>query len=111
MIRVIQAKDYLGKEAMYAICFETIILHETFAVGIDTQDRGEVSIFHVVNDGRKDNYECLDTCFWDIYLKYNLSFEKKFKKEITQVLKRVLRNRVEAGLITVEQIQKWVKNA
>ena len=105
MKKIINAKDYFGTETTYIICFETVVLTETFAVGIDTADTDEVSIFHVVNDGIKDNYITLDTCLlWNV----NFNFEDKFKKEIATVLTRVLTNRVKSGMLTVEQIKKWV---
>lgn len=107
MTKYIKTWDYFGTEKLFIICFETLVLHETFAIGIDTTEPNEVSIFHVTNDGRKDNYTCLDTCFWDVYEKYHFSFEEKFKKEIKIILKRVLTTRIKSGMITIEQIERW----
>ena len=108
-MKTVQAQDYFGNTSTFIICYETSVLHEWFAVGVDTVDMDEVSIFHVTNDGRKDNYRTLDTCFWNVYQKYGYSFEDKFKKEIAKVLKDVLTKRVSCGMLTVEQIKGWLK--
>lgn len=108
MNKIIRSEDFFGNISTFIICYETSVLHEWFAVGVDTADMDEVSIFHVTNDGRKDNYRILDTCFWNVYQKYGYSFEDKFKKEIVKVLKDVLTKRVSCGMLTVEQIKRWL---
>ena len=52
----------------------------------------------------------LDTGFLDVYYKYSFSVVEKVKKEMKKVITRVLTARVKAGMITVEQIERWAKN-
>lgn len=109
-IRTIRTEDYFGESADFEIIWETVCMTCTFAVGIQTDKRNEFSIFHVTNMGRNDIYTILDTGFLDIYKKYNFSVEEKVKKEMKKVITKVLTARVKAGMITVEQIERWAKN-
>lgn len=109
MTKMIVTKDFFRNEKTFAICWETVCMGYTFAVGIDTTEPNEVSIFYVTNNGLKDDYEVLDTCFWDVYQKYNFSFEEKVKKEMSKVIKGGLTRRLKSGKITVEQIERMAK--
>lgn len=108
-IRFIRATDYFGEPADFEIIWETVCMTCTFAVGIQTDKRNELSIFHVTNIIGRDVYTCLDTCFIDVYKQYNFSFEEKVKKEMKKVITNVLTARAKAGMITIEQIERWVK--
>lgn len=109
-IRTIKTKDYFGVFHNFEIIWETVCMTCTFAVGIQTDNRNEFSIFHVTNMGGNDIYTILDTGFLDVYKNYNFSVEEKVKKEMKKVIKRVLTARVKAGMITIEQIERWAKN-
>lgn len=109
-IRVIRTADFFDETADFEIIWETVCMTCTFAVGIQIDKRNELSIFHVTNMGGDDIYTCLDTCFINIYKQYNFSIEEKVKKEMAKVITRVLTARVKAGIITVEQIERWAKN-
>ena len=109
-IRTIKATDFFNEPADFEIIWETVCMTCTFAVGIQTDKRNELSIFYVTNMGGKDIYTCLNTYFLDIYEKYNLNIEERVKKEMKEVIKKVLTTRVKAGMITVEQIERWAKN-
>lgn len=109
-IRTIRTEDFFGELADFEIIWETVCMTCTFAVGIQTDKRNEFSIFHVTNMGGDDIYHILDTGFLDVYKKYHFSVEEKVKKEMKKVITRVLTARVKAGMITVEQIERWAKN-
>lgn len=108
--RIIRTEDYFGDPADFAIIWETVCMTCTFAVGFQIDKRNEVSIFHVTSMGGKDIYTCLDTCFLDIYNQYNFSIEEKVKREMKKVITRVLTARLKAGMITMEQIERWAEN-
>lgn len=105
--KIIQTNDFFGEPADFEIIWETGCLTCTFAVGIQTDKRNEFSIFHVTSMGGEDIYHILDTGYLDVYKKYNLSVEEKVKEEMAKVITRVLTARVKAGMITVEQIERW----
>lgn len=109
-IRTIRTKDYFGVSHNFEIIWETVCMTCTFAVGIQTDKRNEISIFHVTNIGGDDIYTILDTGFFNIYKNYNFYIEEKVKRAMKKVIKRVLTARVKAGMITVEQIERWAKN-
>jgi len=108
--RVIDTKDYLGNDSRFGIIWEKVFLSCTFSVGIDFNDPNELSIFYVYNVYGKDHYECLDTLFLDVYKKYGHDITEKVKKEIANKAKLVLASRVQAGLLTVETIEKWAEH-
>lgn len=109
-IRTIKIEDFFGEPANFEIIWETVCLTCTFAVGIQTDKRNEFSIFYVTkNMGGNDIYLILDTGFLDVYQKYGFSVEEKVKKEMQKVITRVLTAKVKAGIITVEQIERWAK--
>lgn len=110
VIRTIKAEDFFGEPADFEIIWETVCITCTFAVGIQTDKRNEFSIFHVVNVGGKDIYHILDTGYLDVYYKYSFPVVEKVKQEMKKVITRVLTARVKAGMITVEQIERWAKN-
>lgn len=109
VIRTIRTEDFFGKPADFEIIWETVCMTCTFAVGIQTDRRNEFTIFHVTNMGGKDIYTVLDTGFLDVYYKYSFPVVEKVKKEMKKVITKVLTARVKAGMITVEQIEKWSK--
>lgn len=109
IIRTIRTEDFFGEPADFEIIWETVCMTCTFAVGIQTDKRNEFTIFHVTNRGGKDVYTVLDTGFLDVYYKYSFSVEAKVKKEMKKVITKVLTARVKAGMITVEQIERWSK--
>jgi hypothetical protein len=108
--KIIRTEDFFGEPANFEIIWGTVCLTCTFAVGIQTDKRNEFSIFHVTSMGGKDIYHILDTGFLDVYQKYGFSVEEKVKKEMAKVITRVLTARVKAGMITVEQIERWAEN-
>lgn len=108
--RIVKANDYFGNESTFGIIWETVCMTCTFAVGIDFNDTNELSIFYVYNMGRDDIYDCLNTLFINVYQQHGYSYEEKIKKEMAEKIKEVLTARVKAGMITVEQIERWVKN-
>ena len=110
VIKIIRTEDFFGEPADFEIIWETVFMTCTFAVGIQTDKRNEFSIFHVTSMNGKDIYHILDTGFLDIYYRYGFSVEAKVKKEMQKVITRVLTARAEAGMITVEQIERWAKN-
>lgn len=108
--KFIRTEDFFGEPADFEIIWMTVCMTCTFAVGIQTDKRNEFTIFHVTNMGGNDIYTVLDTGFLDVYYKYDFSVVEKVKKEMKKVITRVLTARVKAGMITVEQIERWVKN-
>lgn len=133
MNKTIKGKDYFGNEKKFIICKEFSVLHEWFAIGIDTTDNDKVSLFHINNDGsewlaigidtadndkvslssatnddRKDKYTVLRTYSWSI-VRNNDTFDYFLKEEISEVLKKVLTARVSCGMLTIEQIKGWLK--
>ena len=108
--KIITVNDYFGEPADFIICWETVCMTCTFAVGFQTDKRNELSIFHVTNNGGEDIYHILDTCYLEVYRQYGFSIEEKVKKEMKKVIARVLTARAEAGMITIEQIEKWAKH-
>ena len=110
VIRTIRTEDIFNEPTNFEIIWETVCLTCTFAVGVQTDNRNEFSIFHVTNIGGEDIYHILDTGFLDTYYKYDFPVVEKVKKEMKKVITRVLTARVKAGMITVEQIERWVKN-
>ncbi len=109
--KIIKTYDFFGAEATFEILWETVFMTCTFAVGIQTDKRNELSIFHVTNYGGSDVYTVLDTCFLNVYKKYNYSIEEKVKKEMAKVITKVLTARAKAGMITIDQIKKWAHNS
>ena len=65
--KIITANDYFGEPADFIICWETVCMSCTFAVGFQTDKRNELSIFHVTNMGGEDIYNILDTCYLEVY--------------------------------------------
>lgn len=108
-IRTVKTRDFFGRPVDFEIVWETVCMTCTFAVGIQTDKRNEFTIFYVTNMGRDDIYTVLDTGFLNVYKKYNYSVEEKVKKEMKKVIKRVLMARLKAGMITIEQIERWAK--
>ena len=106
----IRTEDYFGEPADFEIIWETVCMTCTFAVGIQTDKRNEFSIFHVTNMGGKDIYHILDTGFLDVYQKYNFSVVDKVQEEMKKVITRVLTARLNAGMITVKQIENWARS-
>ena len=119
-IRTIKIEDFFGEPADFEIIWETVKMTCTFAVGIQTDKRNELSIFHVTSVGGKDIYTCLNTYFLDTYKQYDffldtykqydLSIEESIKKEMARVITRVLTARFKAGQITMKQIERWAEN-
>lgn len=109
-IRTIKAEDFFGELVDFEIIWETVCLTCTFAVGIQADKRDEFSIFHVTNIDGKDIYHILETGFLDDYYKYSFPVVEKVKKEMKRVIAKVLTTRVEAGMITIEQIKKWAEH-
>ena len=107
-IKTIRAEGFF-EPADFEIIWETVCMTCTFAVGIQTDKRNEFSIFYVTNMDGKDIYHILDTGFLDVYYKNNFSVEEKVKEEMKKVITEVLTVRIKAGMITVEQIKRWVK--
>lgn len=108
--KIISANDYFGKLADFVILWETVSMSCTFAVGVQTDKRNELSIFHVIHYNGRDNYFILDTCFIDVYQKYGFSLEEKVKKEMKKVIIKVLTARVKAGILSLETIMKWARH-
>lgn len=109
-IKTIRTEDFLGKPANFEIIWETVYLTCTFAVGVQTDKRNKLSIFHVTSMGGKDIYTCLDTYYLNLYdKKYNVSIEEKIKKQMKKVITEILTARVKVGILTIEQIERWVK--
>ena len=107
-IKTIRAESFF-EPADFEIIWETVCMTCTFAVGIQTDKRNEFSIFYVTNMDGKDIYHILDTGFLDVYYKNNFSVEEKVKEEMKKVITEVLTAKIKAGMITVEQIKRWVK--
>lgn len=107
-IKTIRAEGFF-EPADFEIIWETVCMTCTFAVGIQTDKRNEFSIFYVTNMDGKDIYHILDTGFLDVYYKNNFSVEEKVKEEMKKVITEVLTAKIKAGMITVEQIKRWVK--
>lgn len=108
--KFIRTRDFFGELADFEIIWMTVCMTCTFAVGIQTDKRNELSIFHVTNMGGEDIYTCLNTYFIDICKQYNFNIEEKIKKEMKKVITNVLTTRAKAGMITIEQIERWIKN-
>lgn len=107
-IKTIRAEGFF-EPADFEIIWETVCMTCTFAVGIQTDKRNEFSIFYVTNMDGKDIYHILDTGFLNVYYKNNFSVEEKVKEEMKKVITEVLTAKIKAGMITVEQIKRWVK--
>lgn len=108
-IRTIRTEDFFGEPANFEIIWTTVCMTCTFAIGIQTDKRNEFSIFHVTNMGGKDIYHILDTGFLDVYCKHGFSIVEKVQEEMRKVITRVLTARVKAGMITVEQVERWAR--
>lgn len=109
-IKTIRVEDFYGEPADFEIVWETVKMTCTFAVGIQTDKRNELSIFHVTSMGGKDIYICLNTYFLDTYKQHDLSIEESIKKEMARVITRILTARFKAGQITMKQIERWAEN-
>lgn len=108
--KIISTNNYFGELVDFIICWETVCMTCTFAVGFQTDKQNELSIFYVTNIGEKDIYNILDICHLEVYQRCGFSIEEKVKKEMKKVIARVLTTRVEAGIITIEQIKKWAEH-
>lgn len=108
-IKVIRTKDFFDEPANFEIIWTTVCMTCTFAVGIQTDRRNELTIFHVTNMGGKDIYTGLETVFLEDYYNDSFSIIEKVKKEMRKVITRVLTARVKAGMITVEQVKRWAR--
>jgi hypothetical protein len=107
--KIIRTEDFFGAPADFEIIWETVCLTCTFAVGIQTDKRNELSIFHVTSMGGNDIYTGLDTVFLEDYYNDSFSLVKKVQKEMKKVITRVLTARIEAGMLTIEQVERWAK--
>ena len=92
MNKMVITNDFFGEIKGFIICFETTILKEEFAIGVDTTDPNEISIFHKNISSYGVRYDCLDTLFYNVYEKYNYSYEEAFKKTIKKWFKKQLTN-------------------
>lgn len=109
-IRTIRTKDFFGEPTDFEILWETVCMTCTFAVGIQTDRRNELTIFHVTNMGGSDIYTGLNTFFLENFYNNSFLLVENIKKEMKKVIKRVLTSRVKCGMITIEQIERWSKN-
>ena len=102
--------DKVGKN--YYEIYTAVCLGYTFTVGKGIEKDPDFSIFYVTNDGQHDHYELLN-----VYLTAGDTLEDiqkgvltTLQREMKRVIKKELTTRVKAGMITVEQIERWVKN-
>ena len=107
------AKDWIKGGRIYSEIYTTVCLGYTFTVGkgIEKKDR-DFSIFYVTNDGQQDHYELLD-----VYLTAGDTLEEiqkgvlaTLKREMKRVITKGLTTRVKSGMLTIEQIERWVKD-
>ena len=92
MNEMVIASDFFGKAKRFIICFETTVLKEEFVIGVDTTNPNEISIFHKNISSYGVRYDCLNTFFYNVFEKYNYSYEGAFKKEIKKWFKKQLTN-------------------
>ena len=92
MRKMVVAKDFFGETKVFSICFETTILEEGFAVGVDTTNPIEISIFHKHTTSYGIEYNCLNTLFYNVHETYHYSYEESLKKEIKKWFKKQLTN-------------------
>jgi len=102
--------DKIGRN--YYEIYTTVCMGYTFTVGKGIEKDPNFSIFHVTNDGQHDHYEILN-----VYITAGDTIEDTqkgvltvLKKEMQEVITKALTTRVKAGMITVEQIERWAKN-
>lgn len=101
MKKIIEAKDYFGYSANFEIIWETYFIICTFAVGVHTDRRDELSIFRVTHLNGKDVYTCLNAGSLDVY---------QVKKEMKEVITQILMARLKAGTMTMEQITNLLES-
>lgn len=102
--------DKIGRN--YYEIYTTVCMGYTFTVGKGIEKDPNFSIFHVTNDGQHDHYEILN-----VYITAGDTIEDTqkgvltvLKKEMQEVITKALTTKVKAGMITVEQIERWAKN-
>lgn len=110
--KIFFARDWDKVGRNYYEIYTTVCMGYTFTVGKGIEKDPNFSIFHVTNDGQHDHYEILN-----VYITAGDTIEDTqkgvltvLKKEMQEVITKALTTRVKAGMITVEQIERWAKN-
>lgn len=110
--KIFFARDWDKVGRNYYEIYTTVCMGYTFTVGKGIERDPNFSIFYVTNDGQHDHYEILN-----VYITAGDTIEDTqkgvltvLKKEMQEVITKALTTRVKAGMITVEQIERWAKN-
>ena len=90
--------------------FCACLFNYTFALGVDSEDTNEMTLFIVYGMDGKDQYKALDTYFLPDYQGNSNLLLEYIKGAMVTYLKSALTARIYHRLLTVEEIEKMVKN-
>lgn len=108
--KIFFARDWDKVGRNYYEIYTTVCMGYTFTVGKGIERDPNFSIFYVTNDGQHDHYEILN-----VYITAGDTLEDTqkgvlttLKREMKRVIQRGLTTRVKSGMLTIEQIERWV---
>lgn len=109
--KIFFARDWDGTGKNWYEIYSTVCMGYTFTVGRGIERDPNFSIFHVTNDGIRDQYKILD-----VYITGNDTPEQVQKgvlatlqKEMKDVITHGLFMRFKSDMMTMEQIEKLAK--
>ena len=86
------------------------LFNYTFALGVDSQDVNEMTLFIVHGTDDRDMYEALDTYHLSDYQGNSNRLLEYIKVAMANRLKSALMTRVSGNLLTIEQVERMARN-
>ena len=110
--KIFFARDWNGEGKNFYEIYTTVCLGYTFAVGQGIEGDPNFSIFRVTNDGTRDQYKILDEYITagDTVEQVQKGVVTLLQREMKREIKKGLMTRIEAGMLTVETVEKWRKH-
>ena len=112
-MKVVIALDAFGKTRDFNIIWEkscACLFNYTFALGIDSEDVNEMTLFIVHGTDDRDMYEALDTYHLSDYQGKSDQLLEYIKVAMANRLKSALMTRVSGNLLTIEQVERMARN-
>jgi len=111
-MKVITASNFFEEVRDFNIIWEKFcacLFNYTFALGVDSEDANEMTLFRVYGMDGEDKYEALDTYFLSDYQGNSNQLLEYIKGAMVTYLKSALTARIYHHLLTIEEIEKMVR--